>query len=112
MVTILDFLKHLEMSAFRTYLGLARIAKNIALMASYLNILTWRSAGCRFIYAFLGAGAITCFVSLTGHIAAELSNGFCLSCVSYSNVSNASCDAERKGSCVDLGTFNCALLIL
>ena len=76
---------------------------------SDLNILTWRSVGCRFIYAFLGAGAITCFVSLTGHIAAELSNGFCLSCVSYSNVSNASCDAERKGSCVDLGTCHCAL---
>lgn len=76
---------------------------------SDLNILTWRSVGCRFIYVFLGAGAITCFVSLTGHIAAELSNGFCLSCVSYSNVSNASCNAERKGSFVDLGTCNCAL---
>jgi len=39
-----------------------------------------------FIYAFLGAGAITCFVSLTGHIAAELSNGFCLSCYSVLQV--------------------------
>uniref|UniRef100_A0A7I4B6Z3 Uncharacterized protein n=1 Tax=Physcomitrium patens TaxID=3218 RepID=A0A7I4B6Z3_PHYPA len=35
-----------------------------------------------FIYAFFCAGAITCFVSLTGHIAAELSNSFCLSCYS------------------------------
>jgi hypothetical protein len=37
---------------------------------------------CRFIYAFLGSGIITCFVALIGHIAAETSHGFCLSCVS------------------------------
>jgi hypothetical protein len=35
-----------------------------------------------FIYAFLGSGIITCFVALIGHIAAETSHGFCLSCVS------------------------------
>lgn len=39
-----------------------------------------------FIYAFFGAGAITCFVSLTGHVAAELSNSFCLSCYSVLQV--------------------------
>ncbi|KAH9540128.1 hypothetical protein CY35_15G093800 [Sphagnum magellanicum] len=33
-----------------------------------------------FIYAFLGAGIITCLVTCTGHIAAETSHGFCLSC--------------------------------
>ncbi|CAK9207284.1 unnamed protein product [Sphagnum jensenii] len=33
-----------------------------------------------FIYAFLGAGIITCLVTCTGHIAAETSQGFCLSC--------------------------------
>lgn len=68
------------------------------------------SVGYRFIYAFLGAGAITCFVSLTGHIAAELSNGFCLFCVSYSNVSNASCNAERARGLCRSEDLHCALL--
>lgn len=39
-----------------------------------------------FIYVFLCAGAITCFVSLTGHVAAELKNSFCLSCYSVLQV--------------------------
>jgi len=39
-----------------------------------------------FIYAFFCAGAITCFVSLTGHVAAELSNSFCLGCYSVLQV--------------------------
>jgi hypothetical protein len=39
-----------------------------------------------FIYAFLGAGIITCLVTCTGHIAAETSQGFCLSCVSSCSV--------------------------
>jgi hypothetical protein len=39
-----------------------------------------------FIYAFLGAGIITCLVTCTGHIAAETSHGFCLSCVSSCSV--------------------------
>ncbi|KAG0577695.1 hypothetical protein KC19_5G174100 [Ceratodon purpureus] len=39
-----------------------------------------------FIYAFFAAGAITCFVSLIGHVAAELSNSFCLSCYSVLQV--------------------------
>jgi len=39
-----------------------------------------------FIYAFFGTGAITCFVSLTGHVAAELSNSFCLACYSVLQV--------------------------
>lgn len=49
-------------------------------------LFTSTSGWCRFIYAFFAAGAITCFVSLTGHVAAELSNSFCLSCVSYIDV--------------------------
>lgn len=39
-----------------------------------------------FIYAFLGSGIITCFVALIGHIAAETSHGFCLSCYTFLQV--------------------------
>ncbi len=38
----------------------------------------------RFIYAFMAGGIFTLLVTCTGHIAAETSNSFCLSCVSYS----------------------------
>lgn len=38
---------------------------------------------CRFIYAFLGLGAILCVVTCAGHIAAETVNGCCLYVVNF-----------------------------
>jgi hypothetical protein len=42
----------------------------------------------RFIYAFMAGGIFTLLVTCTGHVAAETSNSFCLSCVSYSTWCN------------------------
>jgi len=61
----------------------SQICEELSLKAvRVLHILTDVLDECRFIYAFLGSGIITCFVALIGHIAAETSHGFCLSCVS------------------------------
>jgi hypothetical protein len=43
-----------------------------------------------FIYAFMAGGIFTLLVTCTGHVAAETSNSFCLSCVSYSMLCNFS----------------------
>jgi len=61
----------------------SQICEELSLKAGrVLHILIDVLDECRFIYAFLGSGIITCFVALIGHIAAETSHGFCLSCVS------------------------------
>lgn len=39
---------------------------------------------CRFIYTFLGLGAIVCLFTCFGHAAAETANGCCLYLVSFS----------------------------
>eukprot|EP00246_Nothoceros_aenigmaticus_P013445 TRINITY_DN4634_c0_g1_i1.p1 TRINITY_DN4634_c0_g1~~TRINITY_DN4634_c0_g1_i1.p1 ORF type:complete len:337 (+),score=63.40 TRINITY_DN4634_c0_g1_i1:210-1220(+) len=36
-----------------------------------------------FIYAFLGVGVITCIITITGHIAAEITSACCLSCYTF-----------------------------
>lgn len=52
------------------------------LQCSFLNSI---NVAYRFIYAFLGVGIVTLLITCTGHIAAETSHNFCLSCVSTSN---------------------------